>query len=222
MSLLKVDPQVPIYDCSKSLRSWEQRRGRRELLFENGWNVPPLRGKNLDLEISTNRRHHWLTLRVISELLRSPVMGSSWRDKRNLHPKICTWVVKIQEQLQQQRDFRGAMVCVHWNSKIVGSISDLFMSRYKPYNSRIGRLNRHMALCFKVLWNWEFQSSKQSLVLKTKKSSIQTNHIMKFRVFWFEAPCNHTKVDRRFRGAYCPHHQGMNYCDYTALHPRGL
>jgi hypothetical protein len=30
---------------------------------------------------------------------------------------------------------------------------------------------------------------------------------MKFRVFWDVAPCSHVDVDRRFRGAYCLHHQ---------------
>jgi hypothetical protein len=31
---------------------------------------------------------------------------------------------------------------------------------------------------------------------------------MKFGVFWDVAPCNHVEVGRRFRGAYCLHHQG--------------
>jgi hypothetical protein len=31
---------------------------------------------------------------------------------------------------------------------------------------------------------------------------------LKFRVFWDVAPCSHVEVDRRFRGAYCLHHQG--------------
>jgi hypothetical protein len=31
---------------------------------------------------------------------------------------------------------------------------------------------------------------------------------MKFRVFWDVAPCSHIELDRRFRGAYCLHHQG--------------
>jgi hypothetical protein len=30
---------------------------------------------------------------------------------------------------------------------------------------------------------------------------------MKFRVFWDVEPCGHVEVDRRFRGAYCLHHQ---------------
>jgi hypothetical protein len=30
---------------------------------------------------------------------------------------------------------------------------------------------------------------------------------MKLRVFWDIAPCSHVEVDRRFRGAYCLHHQ---------------
>jgi hypothetical protein len=32
---------------------------------------------------------------------------------------------------------------------------------------------------------------------------------MKFRVFWDVAPCSQVDVDRRFRGAYCLHHQGV-------------
>jgi hypothetical protein len=31
---------------------------------------------------------------------------------------------------------------------------------------------------------------------------------MRFRVFCDVAPCSHVEVDRRFRGAYCVHHQG--------------
>jgi hypothetical protein len=31
---------------------------------------------------------------------------------------------------------------------------------------------------------------------------------VKFRVFWNLAPCSHVEVDRRFRSAYCLHHQG--------------
>jgi hypothetical protein len=32
-------------------------------------------------------------------------------------------------------------------------------------------------------------------------------NVIKFRVFWDVAPCNHSEVDRRFRDAYCLHHQ---------------
>jgi hypothetical protein len=31
---------------------------------------------------------------------------------------------------------------------------------------------------------------------------------MKFKVFWDVLPCSQIDVDRRFRGAYCLHHQG--------------
>jgi hypothetical protein len=31
---------------------------------------------------------------------------------------------------------------------------------------------------------------------------------MKIIAFWDMAPCSLIKVDRRFRGAYCLHHQG--------------
>jgi hypothetical protein len=31
---------------------------------------------------------------------------------------------------------------------------------------------------------------------------------MKFRVFWDVLPCSQVDVYRRFRGAYCLHHQG--------------
>jgi hypothetical protein len=32
--------------------------------------------------------------------------------------------------------------------------------------------------------------------------------VMKFRVFWEVAPFSHVEGDRRFRGAFCLHHQG--------------
>jgi hypothetical protein len=61
---------------------------------------------------------------------------------------------------------------------------------------------------------------------------------MKFRLFWGVLPCSQVDVDRRFRGAYCFHHQGygrpddggsphlwnvgQHLLDYTAVHPRIL
>jgi hypothetical protein len=32
---------------------------------------------------------------------------------------------------------------------------------------------------------------------------------MKMAVFWDVAPCSLIDIDRRFRGAYCHHHQGL-------------
>jgi hypothetical protein len=32
---------------------------------------------------------------------------------------------------------------------------------------------------------------------------------VKMTVFWNVAPCNLVEIDRRFRGAYCLHHQGV-------------
>jgi hypothetical protein len=66
---------------------------------------------------------------------------------------------------------------------------------------------------------------------------VPTAASMKFRVFWDVAPCCVVGVDRRFRGAYCLHHQGDDgpddgssthlwnvdlLRDYTELHPRRL
>jgi hypothetical protein len=42
----------------------------------------------------------------------------------------------------------------------------------------------------------------------TEDDEIIIAHSMKFRAFWDVAPCSHVKVDRRFRNAYCLHHQG--------------
>jgi hypothetical protein len=36
--------------------------------------------------------------------------------------------------------------------------------------------------------------------------------VLKFRVLWAVAPCSHVEVDRRFKGAYCLHHQGADHC----------
>jgi hypothetical protein len=53
-----------------------------------------------------------------------------------------------------------------------------------------------------------------NLLLVTKSSYIypvsskRFKRILKFRVFCDVAPYSHVKVDRRFRGAYCFHHQG--------------
>jgi hypothetical protein len=46
---------------------------------------------------------------------------------------------------------------------------------------------------------------------------------IKFRVFWNVAPCSQVDVDRRFRGVYCLHHQGLAlnfmflYADHSGL-----
>jgi hypothetical protein len=37
---------------------------------------------------------------------------------------------------------------------------------------------------------------------------VLTTESMKLRAFWDIAPCSLVGVDRRFRGAYCLHHQG--------------
>jgi hypothetical protein len=42
---------------------------------------------------------------------------------------------------------------------------------------------------------------------------------MKVTVFWDDVPCSLVETGRRFRGAYCLHHQG-NDRDYMAQHPR--
>jgi hypothetical protein len=41
-----------------------------------------------------------------------------------------------------------------------------------------------------------------------ERFQVLTAASVKFRVFWDVAPCSHVEVDRRFRGAYCFHHQG--------------
>jgi uncharacterized protein (DUF305 family) len=38
-------------------------------------------------------------------------------------------------------------------------------------------------------------------------SVIETKNFVKIRVFWDVAPCSQVDVDRRFRDAYCHHHQ---------------
>jgi hypothetical protein len=40
---------------------------------------------------------------------------------------------------------------------------------------------------------------------------------LKFRVFWDVAPCSHVEMDRRFRGAYCLHHQGDRPASFRAV-----
>jgi hypothetical protein len=46
------------------------------------------------------------------------------------------------------------------------------------------------------------------------------------KIFWDVAPCNLVEIDRRFRSAYCLHHQGDGVIvgqfllNYAAQHPR--
>jgi hypothetical protein len=39
---------------------------------------------------------------------------------------------------------------------------------------------------------------------------------MKRPVFWEVVPCSLVEVHRRFRGAYCPHHQGVHMLEALA------
>jgi hypothetical protein len=41
-----------------------------------------------------------------------------------------------------------------------------------------------------------------------ERLQVLTAAIMKIRAFWDVAPCSLVGVERRFRGAYCLHHQG--------------
>jgi hypothetical protein len=41
------------------------------------------------------------------------------------------------------------------------------------------------------------------------RSEVLTATSMKMAVFWDVAPCSLVDTDRRFRGAYCLHHQGL-------------
>jgi hypothetical protein len=51
---------------------------------------------------------------------------------------------------------------------------------------------------------WRLCRKKKLLV----RLQVLTASIMKMTVFWDVAPCCLVKVYRRFRGAYCLHHQG--------------
>jgi hypothetical protein len=44
---------------------------------------------------------------------------------------------------------------------------------------------------------------------------------MKMRAFWDITQCS-LGVDRRFRGTYCLHHQGIEYDEYSALKRYGV
>jgi hypothetical protein len=46
----------------------------------------------------------------------------------------------------------------------------------------------------------------------------QTKRSMKMAVVWNVAPCSLVEIDRRFRGAYCPHHQGDRPDDEGSEH----
>jgi hypothetical protein len=37
---------------------------------------------------------------------------------------------------------------------------------------------------------------------------VRPTNLLRMRAFWDIAPCSLVGVDRRFKGAYCPHHQG--------------
>jgi hypothetical protein len=52
---------------------------------------------------------------------------------------------------------------------------------------------------------WTFRRRQKSQTLKVE---VITAVSMKMTVSWDVAPCSILEVDRRFRGAYCLHHQG--------------
>jgi hypothetical protein len=68
---------------------------------------------------------------------------------------------------------------------------------------------------FKII---ERNMSKSNTFLINRKEQYVRVHVLTaasmLLVFWDVAPCSHVEVDRRFRGAYCLHHQG----DSSRLH----
>jgi hypothetical protein len=59
------------------------------------------------------------------------------------------------------------------------------------------------AVCITVMYF--FKKPASELLVRFR---VSTEASMKFRVFWNETPCSLAGVNRRFRGAYCLHHQG--------------
>jgi hypothetical protein len=55
------------------------------------------------------------------------------------------------------------------------------------------------------------------VVINSVIFKVLTAASMKFRVFRDVAPCSHVEVDRRFRGAYCLHHQDPDDGESTHL-----
>jgi hypothetical protein len=48
-------------------------------------------------------------------------------------------------------------------------------------------------------------------LVKYMRFHVLTATNMKMTAFWYIAPCSLVEVNRRFRSAYCLHHQGDNY-----------
>jgi hypothetical protein len=55
-----------------------------------------------------------------------------------------------------------------------------------------------------IMWKHQQAACQE----QREKSKTVNTHSHEVRVFWDVAPCSHTEVDRRYRGAYCLHHQG--------------
>jgi hypothetical protein len=55
-----------------------------------------------------------------------------------------------------------------------------------------------------------FTTALHRFLMKPDHSFLPSSYkiYLKFRVFWDVTPCSHVEVYRRFRGAYCLHHQG--------------
>jgi hypothetical protein len=59
-----------------------------------------------------------------------------------------------------------------------------------------------------------FEKGKK--IIYSVRFQVFTAASIKFTVFRDVPPCSHIQVDRRFRGAYCLHHQG-NFIIYSVL-----
>jgi hypothetical protein len=62
---------------------------------------------------------------------------------------------------------------------------------------------------YSVMYGDCYLVGKISGVYLYVRFQVLTAASMKFRGFWDVAPCSHVEVNRRFRGAYCLHHQGV-------------
>jgi hypothetical protein len=74
-------------------------------------------------------------------------------------------------------------------------------------SARTSRRTQHFTIR-KINWLMIF---KEIIAVENHTKHIDTKYSVKMRVLWAIAPCSLAGVHRRFRRAYCVHHQGDEF-----------
>jgi hypothetical protein len=163
--------------------------------------------------MAINNKYKW-NIRNSAEKLRR----MRWRDTAEQH-LTATTVIRKMAPTYVEMHFNS---CVKTQLTLVAELRLRNSDLTSTATSGVNQVLSHSCVTY-LFWNWWDWIPAIVLTLKKDLSDYdevrKSSQLLMFRaVFWDVLPCK-IIVDRRFRSAYCLHHQGRQSF-YTAVHPR--